>query len=64
MGREEHGEKDLKYITLTVKHGRGGVMAWARMAATKARLLIEAVAVLSAQIQPNASKLVGQNFTF
>lgn len=80
MGREEHGERDLKYITLTVKHGGGGVMAWARMAAIETRLLVflddvtsdrssrmnSAVyaAVLSAQIQPNATKLIGQNFTF
>jgi hypothetical protein len=62
MGREEYGEGN---------HGGGSVMAWPCMAAngTGSLVFIDDVssevfwAILSAPIQPNASKLIGRRFT-
>ena len=70
---------DPKYTTSCVKHGGGSVMAWACMAAngTGSLVFIDDVtadrsskmnsevyrAILSAHIQPNATKLIGRRFT-
>ena len=70
---------DPKHTTSSVKHGGGSVMAWAYMAAngTGSLVFIDDVtadkssrmnsevfrAILSADIQPNASELIGRRFT-
>ena len=70
---------DPKHTTSSVKHGGGSVMAWACMASngTGSLVFIDDVTkdrgsrmnsevyrdILSAQIQPNATKLTGQRFT-
>src|SRR4029434_10164871 len=77
--RKEGTAHDLKHTTSSVKHGGGSVTAWACMAAngTGSLVFIDDVtadkssrmnsevfrAILSAQIQPNASELIGQRFT-
>ena len=70
---------DPKHTTSSVKHGGGSVMAWACMASngTGSLVFIDDVTkdrssqmnsevyrdILSAQIQPNAAKLIGLHFT-
>ena len=77
--RREGTAQDPKHSTSSVKHGGGSVMVWACMAAsgTGSLLFIDDVtadkssrmnsevfgAILSAHIQPNASKLIGRSFT-
>ena len=77
--RREGTAQDPKHTTSSVKHGGGSVMAWACMAAsgTGSLIFIDDVtadkssrmnsevfrAILSAHIQPNASKLIGRRFT-
>ena len=77
--RKEGTAQDPKHTTSSVKHGGGSVMAWACMAAngTGSLIFIDDVtadkssrmdsevfrAILSAHIQPNASKLIGRCFT-
>ena len=78
-GRREGTAHDPKHTTSSVKHGGGTVMSWPCMAAsgTGSLVFIDDVtadkssrmkaevfgATLSAQIQPNASKLIGRCFT-
>lgn len=70
---------DPKHTTSSVKHGGGSVMAWACMASsgTGSLVFIDDVTedrssrmnskvyrdILSAQIKPNAAKLIGRHFT-
>ena len=77
--RREGTAQDPKHTTSSVKHGGGSVMVWACMAAsgTGSLIFIDDVtadkssrmnsevfrAILSAHIQPNASKLIGRRFT-
>lgn len=76
--RKKRHAHDPKHTTSSVKHGGGGVMAWACMAAsgTGSLVFIDDVTadrsrtmnsevyrnILSAQIKPNASKLIGRHF--
>uniref|UniRef100_A0A667YPJ5 Transposase n=1 Tax=Myripristis murdjan TaxID=586833 RepID=A0A667YPJ5_9TELE len=71
--------QDPKQSTSSVQHGGGSIMAWACMTAsgTGSLVYIDDVtadgssrmnsdvyrAILSAHIQPNATKLIGQRFT-
>lgn len=76
--RKKGTAHDPKYTTSSVKHGGGSVIAWACMATTgtgslvfiddvtndgSSRMNSEVYRnILSAQIQPNASKLIGRRF--
>lgn len=77
-GEKKGTAHDPKYTTSSVKHGGGSVIAWACMATTgtgslvfiddvtndgSSRMNSEVYRnILSAQIQPNASKLIGRRF--
>uniref|UniRef100_A0AAZ3QDP7 Transposase n=1 Tax=Oncorhynchus tshawytscha TaxID=74940 RepID=A0AAZ3QDP7_ONCTS len=73
--REKIHAHDPKHTTSSVKHGGGDVMAWACMAASGIGFIDNVTAdrirtmnsevyrnILSAQIKPNASKLIGRHF--